>query len=177
MSVELWLEKTRKAIEHNCFYSNKELGVSEAIMLAQHRDSDTLTRSNWIVITESLKDIEGWHIERFNHWAVGWIEYLVVNVNSAAFDLMVDWNEKLDDYPIADEDHYFELEFTELHEFIESEVSYERRYNEHFVETDESDSDIAYRIMREINVNSYNELRIDDLNKAYIELGIIENVE
>jgi hypothetical protein len=79
------------------------------------RDSDALVRSNFVSIFNHLKDLSnknnlelGPDILRFGHWACGWVEYLVIPKN----DILVKETEqilnKLDDYPVFDEDLYSE---------------------------------------------------------------------
>jgi len=82
----------------------------------QNRDSDVLTKSNFKYITEELMDIfpDDYRIENYNHWAVGWVDRLVCRVYddddkkiiSSSFYLAMEWLDKLDDYPVADEDSY-----------------------------------------------------------------------
>ena len=56
-------------------------------------------------------------IENYNHWAVGWVDRLVCRVYddddkkiiSSAFYLAMEWLDKLDNYPVADEDSYGEM--------------------------------------------------------------------
>ena len=97
------------------------------VILTQHRDSEALDRSNWICACEVLH-AEPWdngHEEyearpqvyhwRASHWAVGWIEYLMIradaleSVLSDATRIVCD----LADYPVLDEDHFSNLEFEE----------------------------------------------------------------
>jgi len=85
------------------------------IGLSVHRDSDVLERSNWRVIVPTLladypKDAA---IERMHHWAVGWIDYLLVRPGTAAVRTVQEWRAKLADYPIANESDYSDLEYAE----------------------------------------------------------------
>jgi hypothetical protein len=85
----------------------------------QSRDSDILTKSNFKYITEELMDIfpDDYRIENYNHWAVGWVDRLVCRVYddddkkiiSSSFYLAMEWLDKLDDYPVADENLYGEM--------------------------------------------------------------------
>lgn len=91
--------------------------------IGTHRDADSVTQSNWQVITEDL-------IERFpdsfktyhtNHWAVGWYDHLAVNTSDlAAVEALNQWLEKLKGYPVADEDNLGEIEYEEICESIDS---------------------------------------------------------
>jgi hypothetical protein len=85
----------------------------------QSRDSDVLTKSNFKYITEELMGIfpDDYRIETYNHWAVGSVDRLVcrvyddddVKIISSSFYLAMEWLDKLDDYPVADENSYGEM--------------------------------------------------------------------
>lgn len=101
------------------------------LILSQHRDSSALDRSNYVCAFEELKRVaaqfpdvpedyddgrEGWVYDfRAGHWAVGWVEYLLVRsdapeeVLQAAADIVC----SLADYPVLDEGHFSELEYSE----------------------------------------------------------------
>ena len=73
-------------------------------------------------------------VETFRHWAVGWTESLLVRVDAHRVrptDLLepteawleaVEWLEALEAYPVADEDHYSQLELDEACEYVASEL-------------------------------------------------------
>jgi hypothetical protein len=92
------------------------------IGLQVNRDSDALERSNWDVITADMAErfpshwsrADGqWAIERMHHWAVGWVDYLLVRPGTAAHDAALVWVRKLADYPVADDEHFGALERAE----------------------------------------------------------------
>jgi hypothetical protein len=83
----------------------------------QNRDSDPLERANFKFITEELMAIfpDDYRIETYNHWAVGSVDRLVCRVYeddtdkkviASSFYLAMEWLDKLDDYPVADEETY-----------------------------------------------------------------------
>lgn len=93
----------------------------------QNRASSVLERSNFEVITKDLinRFPDDFRIEGYKHWLVGHVDRLVCRVlktpNSFidenitdAFRAAMFWHEKLMDYPIADEDHYSDMEFEEM---------------------------------------------------------------
>jgi hypothetical protein len=88
------------------------------IAYAQHRDSDILTRANWASFVEALGgESDTVAIERSNHWAVGWVEYLIVDPSDTErVKLAEDLREKLEDYPILDETAWSNLEWDEYTE-------------------------------------------------------------
>lgn len=94
------------------------------IACATHRDSDTVTRSNFTVMRDTLNAlpaVRDWSgddcpvaIERFNHWAVGWVDYLLIDpacgeAVTSAEELLT----RLEDYPVLSDDHLSELENNE----------------------------------------------------------------
>lgn len=44
-----------------------------------------------------------------NHWAIGWVDYLLVRPGSHAAAIAQDWARSLADYPLADEGDYGNL--------------------------------------------------------------------
>lgn len=134
------IEAAKESLEHPpdfAYYGSyhEEEGWGRAF--AQHRDSDVLSRSNWQVISEDLltrfpNDV---HVELCNHWAVGWIEVLRIRVTTQpsrireyniteCFRAVVAWQEKLEDYPVANEEHWSNLEHEEFTEYLEQEIPY-----------------------------------------------------
>lgn len=88
------------------------------IAYTQHRDSDTLSRSNWTSFVEALGgESDTVAIERSNHWAVGWVEYLVIDPTDAARIAEAErLLARLEDYPVLDEMAWSNLEQDEYHE-------------------------------------------------------------
>lgn len=83
-----------------------------------NRDADTLTRSNWAVVTEDLAAQEaepGLDVDEheFGHWACGWFRICLVRPGSKAAECAADWEAALADYPVASEEHLIELEWEE----------------------------------------------------------------
>lgn len=85
------------------------------IAYAQHRDSDTITRSNWAVFLAALGgESDTVAIERSTHWAVGWIDYLIIDPSDTErVGLAERLREKLEDYPVLDEMEWSNLEWDE----------------------------------------------------------------
>lgn len=167
--------------------------------LVQHRDSDELGKSNWQVITKDLLERfpDDFAIESSSHWAVGWIEELRVRVIrqdaikdhgfpiardtvavewsediiTDAFKAVVEWADKLADYPVADEEHYSRLEHEELMEYLTNEVYREwdhQRNAEAFEDEPEYQKppeDLAEKVARKL-FDSYSVSRVDDIKHA-----------
>ena len=84
--------------------------------IGTHRDADTLTRSNWEVITRDLLERfpDAFEVYHTSHWAVGWYDHLAVDTsNETAMLALAEWCAALADYPVANENHWSELEFNE----------------------------------------------------------------
>ena len=92
------------------FYYGGEHG-EWLVTFGRSRDSDEIARSNWRFITgEILRDYpDDAVIESVSHWAVGWVEYLLIRPGSPAVKVMSDWNDVLDIYPIANDKDYEQL--------------------------------------------------------------------
>ena len=89
------------------------------VFLAQHRDSDTLTRSNFIC---GLNAIGGKsdtvHVVHERHWAVGWIEWIAIHQDDAvALEKADSIAAALTNYPVVSDDHWSELEYTEAADY------------------------------------------------------------
>lgn len=119
------------------------------IALAIHRDSDPLSRSNFECMQKALNAlpaVKEWagedspvQIERFSHWAVGWCDYLLINPEcKEALELANRLEEKLDDYPVLNEDHWSELETSAANDVwrdcynAKGRVSYVRKHRGQF---------------------------------------------
>jgi len=89
------------------------------VFLAQHRESDSLTRSNFIC---GLKAIGGESetviVVRERHWAVGWLEWIAIHESDITALQNADGIAcALEDYPVVNEDHWSELEWNEAVEY------------------------------------------------------------
>jgi len=100
-----------------------------------HRDSDPLSESNYAVALQRLiaeAKIDPWDVRYlsypdfdadapiaiagFGHWAVGWVDELMVRADRP--DLLAVCQEMLndiDDYPVLDEDHFIQHEWERNH--------------------------------------------------------------
>ena len=109
------------------------------VIAGQSRDSDALERSNYQRIFEDLQNksielncvygIDGTGEEsdmvydfRAGHWAVGWVETILIcqDAPQALIDYADAIAAALADYPVYDESHWCELEFTEASNYWES---------------------------------------------------------
>ena len=107
------------------------------ILAGTNRDSGCLNRSNFQVITERLK-VENLDIidltdnpspvnVRHTHWACGWIELILIHKDDKeSMKIANEIEENLDNYPVLDEDHFSEMEWTELREYWDNLPTSER---------------------------------------------------
>lgn len=120
------LEEYTKAIldrpSNFAYFGDDDLSVW-GTMLTVNRDSEALQRSNWEVIKDDMmarfpNDVK---VLSTSHWAVGWLDELLVNTdNPGALDAAYEWHEQLDNYIVADEQHYMDTEQAEIEECFES---------------------------------------------------------
>ena len=85
------------------------------VFLGQDRESAALTRSNFECgLTRLGGESDTVRVVREKHWAVGWVEWVAVHESDAARlgaadEMLAD----LDAYPVLDEDHFSDLEWSE----------------------------------------------------------------
>ena len=98
------------------------------VLLGQNRDSDLLTRSNFQVALEKLGgEGNGVLVIRSYHWAVVWVEF--IGIHESALDkieIAKGLENSLIDYLILDKDHYFQMEYDEIHDYWERASLQER---------------------------------------------------
>ena len=87
-------------------------------LITQNRDSNTVTRSNFISALEVLGgESENVEIHRFGHWACGWWELIAVKKGTKEFKKAEKIESDLADYPVVNEEHLSELEFNEASDY------------------------------------------------------------
>jgi len=93
-----------------------------AAPLGQSRDSEILEQVNFKVGLEMLGgESDTVRVERYGHWACGWIEQVYVKPGSDAFGIAEDIVEQLANYPVLNEAALSEAEFND---YIESWSNY-----------------------------------------------------
>lgn len=105
------------------------------VAYGQHRDSDTLTRSNFRSILSSLGgESDTVLIIRDSHWAVGWVEAIYIHESDQAkLTIADDILTALEDYPIVNATDFSDLEWDAACKYWESmsvsdRVSWLQRY-------------------------------------------------
>jgi len=99
--------------------------------LGVHRDSDSLSRSNFEVARRELAALdesgELYDIERAGHWAVGWVDVIIIHPEAEALIAFAEETKAaLENYPVLDDEHFSELEHNEAAEYWASEDVSER---------------------------------------------------
>lgn len=80
-------------------------------LVTRNRDSDALVESNFRSALKALGgESESVVIHRFGHWACGWWESLSVSKSSPQFAAVEAMAERLEDYPVLDEEDFSQLE-------------------------------------------------------------------
>lgn len=91
------------------------------VFLCQHRDSDSVTRSNFEVgLRELGGESETVIVVRERHWAVGWVEWIGIHKSDEL--KIIEADEMLcaiSDYPVLSDDHHSELEWNEISDYWE----------------------------------------------------------
>jgi acyl-CoA synthetase (AMP-forming)/AMP-acid ligase II len=93
------------------------------VIYGRNRDSSILENVNYREILEDLENIADSRCYDFRagHWAVGWVEYIVVPNDSpdvvilAAAEIVA----ALADYPVWNEESYSEAQYNAMHEYWE----------------------------------------------------------
>lgn len=106
------------------------------VACGQHRDSDTVERSNFAATLRALGgESETVRVVRESHWAVGWVEWIAVHESDErALRIADECRAAIDEYPILDESDHAERETEEcaaLWECIRphERVAYLRRHS------------------------------------------------
>ena len=110
------------------------------VLYGTHRDADLLTRSNFQAIIAELEenyqsylvnkgeDHEkngrmaadnggGFIVAGARHWAVGWIETILIPVDSPLLELADEIRASIESYPVYDESLYSDMEYNEVQEW------------------------------------------------------------
>ena len=108
-----------------------------AVVVGRTRDSDHLGNSNFERVQEDLRGMlpeelrrEWVIIESASHWAVGWVETLLVRVYDENGEITEVAEEAanivdaLRDYPVYDESDFCEREYNEYQDEVQREVEY-----------------------------------------------------
>lgn len=89
------------------------------IFIGQNRDSSALDRSNFECALKALGgESDTIQVVRERHWAVGWVEWIAIHeLDEKALIEADEMLCALSDYPILDESHFSELEWSEAESY------------------------------------------------------------
>ena len=95
------------------------------VVAGQSRDSDALEESNFRSILAKLGgESDTVAVESESHWAVGWIEHLLVHLDdSERVKLATTIREELEGYPVVDEEDFSDLENERYTEYAKGELA------------------------------------------------------
>lgn len=80
-------------------------------VIGRSRDSECIEESNFDAALKELGgEGENVRVERYGHWAVGWIEEVYVRPNTPEAAKAEAIHKKLEDYPVLDDDDFSERE-------------------------------------------------------------------
>jgi len=101
------------------------------IVHGEHRDSDTLQRANHDAFVNALQELDPdeatWATEKFGHFAVGWVIYLLVEPGSPAEAKARELLAKLEDYPVLDEEIWAAYELEEEDQWLDDQIRWRTR--------------------------------------------------
>lgn len=88
------------------------------VFLSQHRESDTLTRSNFTCGLEAIGgESDTVVVVHERHALVGWVEWIGIHcTDDDALEAADTVLKRLDAYPVVNEDHWSDLEWEEAQE-------------------------------------------------------------
>jgi hypothetical protein len=94
------------------------------VCTGRHRDSDALEESNFRVLLKRLGDeSDTVAIERESHWAVGWVEHLLISPADAERVAIVETaRDDLEQYPVLDDEDFSIVEHDRFWEFARGEL-------------------------------------------------------
>jgi len=185
----------------------------------KHRDSDHLDLSNYeTVLTDFSEKYElndDYRVEGSSHWAVGWLDTLMVRALQCKcedwedahitvhpdresrglklwrchtcgtdfgiasvrpiFYSVAEYKERLEEYPVLDEEDFSRREHEELMEYLDQEVSaFVRQHEGDTIAEDwEPDKDAIFQYLFDVHSVSH----IDELDNAWIEDAVLTVAE
>ena len=95
-----------------CWFEKPDDADEFCIYHLNHRDSALLDQSNVDTTRKALKPFTDKHdllqspdvfFGTFNHWAVGWIDFVAIRANTEAYQTLCDIIDRLSEYPVLDE--------------------------------------------------------------------------
>lgn len=129
MTYEEFCEHARKRPDSFAYYGELDMfGTWGFAPFGTHRDANLLEESNWETISEDLcaRFPDSFEVVHTSHWLVGWYDHLAVRLSDhAAVDACIAWAEKLENYPVADEDDWSQRESEQAQEAYDNWARYD----------------------------------------------------
>lgn len=108
-------------------------------VIGRSRVSDILEECNFEVALDMLGgEGENVRVERYGHWACGWIEEIYVRPETEEYNIACKIEKSLEDYPILDEEKFSEMESAAANEVwrdcysIRDRIEYIREHRSQF---------------------------------------------
>lgn len=100
------------------------------LLISRTRDSSILEESNFDAALKRLGgESETVQVHRFNHWACGWIEHILIDASDKEKVAIAEQIERdIDAYPVLNEDDFSEREWNQMSEYWKS-LSIKERVN------------------------------------------------
>lgn len=102
--------------DNHFYHGDKDL-IEWGTIMVRGRDDGVRNISNFEFISEDLKarfpgDVD---VEEWDHDVVGWIRKLMIRVdNPELVEAAFEWQRQMQDYPVADDEHFSEMEEEEV---------------------------------------------------------------
>lgn len=96
------------------YYGDLDLSVWGFAPIGVHRDSDLMTQSNFAYALKELRKVSYKSVEvmHTSHCLVGWYDHLMVRVTAKkTMERLMEIVERLEDYPVLDEDDLSNREY------------------------------------------------------------------
>lgn len=102
------------------WYDGDELNNWLITPFSVHRDSDHLTVSNHETAVSLMRkaepeDGDDYRVIRCNHWAVGWVDYLIVRPGSGCANVIAEQMRRYESYPVLDEEDFSRREWEDYY--------------------------------------------------------------
>lgn len=146
------------------YFGDLPIGETWGYTVSKTRDSTLREISNFEVIKADLEERFPGSVEdeRHSHWAVGWIDKLAVELLNKEGLItypgvaVIEWADALENYPVASDEHYSNLEYDESIKNIEGKLDEDLR------EGVESSAAIAEEVYSWLSENRDEELQSRD---------------
>lgn len=168
------------------------------VFLGQNRDSDVLVRANFQSVENALSNVwdtldserlDRWSAEhedepmwlnaRASHWAVGWVEAIMIH--EEAYELLQEADKiaaAIDVYPVIDDELYSKMEHEEVVDTLENVYGLNKLgvqlYFEEVRDSQDFDKELLKSIKLRINLMENGESLAEDLEDILFEVNVLD---